>query len=194
MKYLPITLLAASLAWTAQSASAADCPYNAEDPFDLSESEIVSFYDCLQEKMATGYASQGDEVGSNFRSWTVTATRAAVQGAHSNRALLTFANDVAAEQYMKYEEEGVVMPVGSVLAKESITFSKKKKTARPGPLFIMTKVAAGEAPETNDWVYGGLQPNGKPMKFKQSFCHDCHTAWEDQDYLAYPVEEVRISN
>jgi len=32
------------------------------------------------------------------------------------------------------------------------------------------------------------------MKFKQSFCHDCHQSWEGQDFLAYPIEEVRLSN
>jgi hypothetical protein len=30
------------------------------------------------------------------------------------------------------------------------------------------------------------------MKIKQSFCHDSHEAYEDSDYLAYPVEEVRL--
>jgi hypothetical protein len=86
------------------------------------------------------------------------------------------------------------MPVGSVLAKESITISAKKKAAVPGPLFIMTKGEPGSVPETADWVYGGIQPDGKPMKFKQSFCHDCHVAWEAQDMLAYPLEEVRLAN
>ena len=57
---------------------------------------------------------------------------------------------------------------GSVLAKESITFSTKKKEARVGPLFIMTKGEAGSAPETGDWVYAGIQPNGKPMKFNRA--------------------------
>jgi hypothetical protein len=86
------------------------------------------------------------------------------------------------------------MPAGSVLAKESITISTKKKTARPGPLFIMTKGEEGAAPDAGDWIYSALMPNGKEMKIKQAFCHDCHIAWEAQDMLAYPVEEVRISN
>ena len=86
------------------------------------------------------------------------------------------------------------MPAGSVLAKESISISSKKKEARTGPLFIMTKGEEGSSPDTGDWVYAGVQPNGKPMKFKQSFCHDCHVAWEAQDMLAYPLEEVRVSN
>ncbi|MEP1929826.1 MAG: cytochrome P460 family protein, partial [Roseibium sp.] len=179
----------------ATAGHAQDCKaVTVEDAFDLDEAAINALYDCLKDEMAEGYAKQGDPIGKNYRNWIVTATRPAVQGAHSNRLLLTFANPTAADQYLKFEEEGVEMPVGSVLAKESITVSIKKKAARVGPLFLMTKLEKGAAPETDDWLYGGLQPNGKPMKFKQSFCHDCHIGWEDQDALAYPVEEVRVSN
>ncbi len=191
MKYTSF-VAAAAFAMTA-SMAAADCAdVTVEDAFDLDETAINALYDCLGDKMAEGYAKQGDEIGSNFRNWTITATRPAVAGPHGNRALLTFANDIAAEQYLKFEDEGVVMPAGSILAKESITISIKKKKARPGPLFIMTKLGAGEAPETGDWLYAGIQPNGKVMKVKQSFCHDCHVGWEDSDMLAYPVQEVRV--
>ena len=163
-----------------------------EDAFDLDDAATVALYECLEAKMAEGYAAEGDEIGSTFRDWTVTATRAAVAGPHGNRLLLTYANDIAADQYLKFEDEGVVMPVGSVLAKESITVSIKNKKARPGPLFIMTKLEEGEAPESGDWLYSGVQPNGKVMKVKQSFCHDCHVGWEASDKLAYPLPDVRI--
>ncbi len=187
------TLLAAGFALSASAAAAADDCTNVgvDDFFDLEEDKVVALYACLKDKMAEGYAKEGDEVGSNFRDWAVTSTRPAVAGPHGNRLLQTFANDIAAESYLQFAEE-IEMPVGSVLAKESISLSKKKKTARPGPLFIMTKMEAGSIPETDDWLYGGLQPNGKPMKFKQSFCHDCHAGWADSDNLAYPLEEVRI--
>ena len=56
----------------------------------------------------------------------------------------------------------------------------------------MTKMDTRSIPETNDRLYPGLQPNGKVMKIKKSFCHDCHEAFEVSDYLAYPVEEVRL--
>ncbi|GGX49478.1 hypothetical protein GCM10007385_17130 [Tateyamaria omphalii] len=184
---------AAVFAITAGAASAEECTaITVEDAFDLTEDQIGVLYNCLQEKMATGYAKEGDEIGSNYRNWAPTASRAAVAGPHGNRLLNTFANDVAAEQYLKFEEEGFEMPVGSILAKESITISIKKKAARPGPLFIMTKVGTDEAPDTAGWLYAGLQPNGKVMKVKQSFCHDCHAGWEAQDYLGYPLEEVRL--
>lgn len=191
---LTIRLTAAAFGLALSTTAAlADCAdLTVEDRFDLTEDQVVALYECLEEKMATGYAKGGDEVGSNFRSWAPTATRGAIQGAHGTRILNTFANDIAAEQYLKFAEEGFTMPVGSVLAKESISLSIKKKKARVGPLFIMTKMEAGSIPETGDWLYAGLQPNGKVMKVKQAFCHDCHAAYEDSDFLAYPVEEVRL--
>lgn len=194
MKLTPL-YLAAGLAFASSAALAEDCTnVGVQSAWDLEDAQIVDLYACLEAKMAAGYAKGGDAVGSAYRAWTVTSTRPAVAGPHSNRLLQTFANDIAAEQYLKFEDEGVVMPVGSILAKESISFSKKKKTARPGPLFIMTKMETGSIPETDDWLYAGVQPNGKPMKFKQSFCHDCHSAYSDQDSLAYPLEDVRIGS
>ena len=160
---------------------------------DFEQADIDKLYDCLKDELAEGYASKGDEVAAAYRSWTITATGAAAPGAHSNRFLLTFANDIAAEQYLKYNEDGgFSMPVGSVLAKERFSVHKTKGTPRKGPFFTMTKVAAGEADEFDNWVYGALQPSGKPMKIKQSFCHDCHVAFEDQDSLGYPDTDVRF--
>ena len=185
--------IATAVCLTAGAASAEDCAaITVEDSFDLDDAAIAGLYECLGAKMAEGYAAEGDEIAAAYRNWTPSQTAGAVQGAHGKRILFTYANDVAAEQYLKFEEEGVEMPVGSVLAKESISISIKKKKARPGPLFIMTKVGTDEAPETGGWLYAGVQPNGKVMKVKQSFCHDCHVAWEDQDHLAYPVEEYRV--
>lgn len=191
------TLIAAATAATALTASgahAADCAVDVEDAFDLEQAQIVEIYDCIKDSLAEGYGKLDHEIGANYRSWHATATAPAIPGPHGKRALNTFANDVAVEQYLKFEEEGVVMPVGSILAKESVTISTKKKKASIGPLLIMTKMEKGSIPETNDWLYSGVHGNGKTMKVKQSFCHDCHSAFEDQDMLGYPVEEVRISN
>ncbi|MFK7755143.1 MAG: cytochrome P460 family protein [Sedimentitalea sp.] len=187
-------VLSAAALTLGSAASAQDCPVSSVDTFDLEEAEIITIYDCIKDKMVEGYTKAGDETAAVYRDWAVTSTRPAVAGVHGSRLLQTFANEIAVEQYLKFAEEGVVMPVGSVLAKESISIRKKKKTARVGPLFLMTKVEAGSLPDTNDWLYGGVLPNGKPMKFKQAFCHDCHAGYEDQDYLAYPLEEVRLSN
>lgn len=176
------------------SAQAADCKINVDDPFDLEGADMEAVYACMSQKMIDGYMSGDNEIAAAYRDWTPTAIRPAVAGPHGNRALNTFANDIAAEQYLKFEDEGVVMPAGSVLAKESFRINTKKGIAQRGPLFIMTKGEAGAAPDAADWIYSAVQPNGKPMKIKQSFCHNCHEAFADQDYLGYPLEDVRIVN
>ena len=185
-----LTFLAAALVgFSAVPALAQDCTAEG-DPFDLDATQVTALYDCIKDQMAERYAKEGDEVGAAYRSWAVTSTRPAVAGPHGERFLQTFANDIAAEQYLKFEEETGPMPVGSVLAKESFKLSKGK--AKVGPLFIMTKVAEGEAPDAGDWRYDALQPNGKVMKIKQSFCANCHLGWDYRDSLAYPLEEVRL--
>lgn len=191
---MKIRMMFAALAmFPASTAFAQDCTaFTKESSFDLDEAEILALYECLDERMVTGYAAGGDPVGSEFRNWTVTSTRPAVAGPHGERLLQTFANDIAAPQYLEFAED-IVMPVGSILAKESITLSTQRQAARVGPLFIMTKLEAGASPETGDWLYAGLQPNGNVMGVKQSFCHDCHVAYDYQDMLAYPLEEVRVS-
>lgn len=176
----------------AAPAVAQDCTAPSADPYDMDDAAISALYDCMEAAMAEGYAKEGDPIATAYRGWAVTGTRPGVAGVHGDRLLLTFANDAAADTYMQYADEGVVMPAGSILAKESIKIGKEGK-ASIGPLFLMTKLDAGAAPETGDWLYGGIQPNGKEMKVQQSFCHDCHVAYEAQDMLAYPLEEVRIS-
>ena len=183
--------LAASLT-IATSAAAADCEVQKDSVWDMSAGEITAFYDCMEASMAEAYAKNELEAAGVYRDWTVTSTRPAVQGAHSGRLLQTFANDAAAEQYLKFQSEGVEMPAGSVLAKES--FGVKDGTGRVGPLFLMTKLDEGESPDTDDWRYDAVTGSGGTMGISQAFCHDCHVQWEAQDNLAYPIEEVRVSN
>lgn len=140
------------LALTATSALAEDCAViTVEDQFELEADEIVALYDCLADKLAEGYGKADGEVGTNYRSWAPTSTRPAIQGTHGNRILNTFANDIAAEQYLKYHEEDFTMPLGLFLAKESITISiKKNGTSRP--TFDDDQNGSRSIPETNDWL------------------------------------------
>lgn len=188
----PLHLLAATAiaALTGGAALAQSCPATG-DPYDLDADAVNALYACIEAKMATQYASKGNAVAAAYRGWTAASTRPAVAGPHGERFLQTFVNDIGAAQYLKYAEDGFTMPVGTVIAKES--FRIKKGEAVVGPLFIMTKLENGAAPDAQDWHYDALLPSGGVMKIKQSFCANCHMGWEDQDSLAYPLEEVRIA-
>lgn len=173
------------------AAQAEDCVFD-KDIVDFEQTDIDALYACVSDTLAENYAKQGDEVGSVYREWQATATGPAAPGPHGNRFLFTFANEIAYETYVEYGYgDDFAMPVGSVLAKESYKL-RGNGAPRPGPLFIMTKVDAGTADEFGNWVYSAVQPNGKPMGIQQSFCHDCHVSYADQDNLGYPDFDVRF--
>ncbi|UWQ17596.1 cytochrome P460 family protein [Jannaschia sp. M317] len=189
MRALTLAAAAATALFTLPAAAQEACAVEG-DHWDLDDAGVAALYDCMSERMIQGYTKEGDEIAAAYRSWTPTATRMAVAGPHGERFLNTFVNDIAAEQYLKFEDGDFEMPVGSILAKESVAV--RKGTGRVGPLFFMTKV--DDAPDYDNWFYSGVQPNGKPLKISQAFCHDCHVAFESQDSMGYPLEEVRLSN
>ncbi|NKB50713.1 MAG: recombinase [Rhizobiaceae bacterium] len=174
------------------AAFAADCSTDVKKD-DLSDEQVQSLYDCIKTELREGYASKGGELTAEYSSWKAASTLPAAPGVHSKRFLFTFVNDIGFDEYVKYSDERGPMPVGSIIAKESFNVSKKGKVKK-GPLFFMTKAAAGgEADKYGNWVYAAFSTKGKVMKIKQSFCHDCHKAFEDQDALGYPVEDYRVS-
>ena len=189
------TALAAALALGtplafAPAAFAQDACAVEGDHWDLDAAGVDALYECMEARMLEGYTKEGDEIAAVYRDWAPTATRMAVAGPHGERFLNTFVNETGAEQYLAFEQGEFEMPVGSILAKESVAV--REGTARVGPLFFMTKV--DDAPDYDNWLYAGVQPNGKPLRISQDFCHDCHGAFEDQDSMGYPLEEVRVSN
>ncbi len=101
------TFLVTALAGAALTtgAFAEDCKTDVEDAFDLEAAEINEIYACISAKMLEGYTKGDHEVAAVYRDWTPTATRPAVAGPHGNRLLNTFANEIAAEQYLKFEED-----------------------------------------------------------------------------------------
>jgi len=177
----------------ASSAAFAACTTDVKKD-DLTDDQVQALYECIKSELREGYASAGGEYTKDYQSWKAASTIPAVAGVHGKRFLMTFANETGFAEYTKFSEERGPMPVGSVIAKESFNVSKKGKVQK-GPLFFMTKVAAGGEAETyGNWVYTAFSPKGKAMKIKQKFCHDCHMNYEDQDALGYPGEDYRVSS
>ena len=64
---------------------------------------------------------------------------------------------------------------------------------QPGPLFIMEKMQAGFSPETGDWRYTMIMPNGAVFgatkgkdAAKVQFCADCHGGSENDSMFFLP--------
>lgn len=192
------TAAAAGILAFASAAQAAGCdPGKDGDDLIFEEAQVV--YDCIAADLHAGYMT-GDKkwipIGyvADYRSWTPANTLPANPGFHGGRFLLTWINDVGAEEYLKFaEEDAVNIPAGTVIAKESFSVTVAGKV-KHGPLFIMEKRVAGTSPETNDWYYMAVAPNGMPMAVNvMKACNECHMEnYGFQGGLGYPDPEVRV--
>lgn len=192
-KFFSKAALTAAVFFVSGSAYAACTSPVAKD--DLTDEQVDAIYECIKEDLRAGYANSDNPWAKEYPNWGATATRPAAPGPHGNRFLNTFVNEIGHAEYIKFsdEREENPMPVGTVIAKEVFAVNKKN-AVKKGQLFFMEKVAAGgDADQYGNWVYSVIKSSGKPQKISQKFCHDCHSAFDDQDSLGYPDEDVRIS-
>ena len=84
------------------------------------------------------------------------------------------------------------MPEGTVIAKDSFTVTDDGDVY-PGPLFLMEKMAPGFSPQTGDWRYTMIMPDGSVFGVtggqnatSVAFCANCHgIAGDSQDHLIF---------
>lgn len=165
---------------------------------DLTGDEAMAVYECIADDLYAGYQKNDkDFIDPSFvkeyRNWTLASSIPGAPGFHGGRFLMTFVSEPGAEEYLKYKEEDVIIPAGTLIAKESFSVTDEGKV-RNGPLFLMQKVAAGVSPETMDWYYMAVQPNGKPLRVDVvKACSQCHMEnFGSRGGLGYPIEEARI--
>jgi len=170
------------------------CAGNAE-PEEPSGEELRAAYNGLKASMQASYGTSGANGASEYQEWRNYNTQPYRSATHGGRLVNNYANPTAS-RYGQFEEAGI-LPVGSILAKDSLKISAGGK-ATPGPLFLMEKMDAGFDPENGDWKYSLIMPNGTTWGVtggKNSkgirFCSACHIAAEDFDYLFFMPGEYR---
>jgi len=165
---------------------------------DLTYDDAQKVYDCLKDDLHAGYM-QGDkrwipaEFVADYRSWTPASKVPANPGFHGGRFLFTYVSKPGDTEYLKFKDEDVNIPAGTVIAKESFAVNDQGQVQK-GPLFIMQKVEAGKSPETMDWYYMAVAPNGASMNVPvMTACNKCHVQnFGHRGALGYPVPEARI--
>ena len=181
-------------------AHAADCTTELKRD-EVTPAQAQELYDCIQASLLAGYSKATDVPGvPDYKNWKLITTAPLVSATHGGMFVNHYVNDLGADLYTKWEDmNGEKFAVGTIFAKESFRISKKDGKVKRGPLFLMEKVAASEAPD--GWIYTRLFPNGKYQRTngnkseKMVFCHECHAATlEDQDAAFFPPEEYRVSN
>lgn len=159
---------------------------------DISDSELLKLYNESRPQLIAGYKKGDNDIAKAYENWAAVSTVPASPGVHSGRYMMTYVNESGHSIYSQYDSQGVNLPVGTKIAKESFMV-KGKGDFSPSPLFTMEKVGVDKAPETDGWFYGRVNRNGRKMITSQKFCHSCHEAFKGQDSLGYPVTKARLN-
>ncbi len=164
---------------------------------ELTDAEAVATYDCLLGELKAAYAKSGDDIAVSYANWPRYSKQSYQSGTHGGRYVQNYAN-AKARAYGAYEQAGQ-MPVGSVLAKDSFGVAPNGKVS-VGPLFLMEKMNAGFSPDSGDWRYTMIMPNGSVFgttwgagNEKIQFCAECHfSVSPDVDSMFFMPEEYRV--
>ncbi len=169
-----------------------------ETPATLSPDEANQIYDELRKRMSTGYAIAGLPIIKDYQFWKRYNSSPYLSATHGQRFVNNFAN-TKASTYGKLKS-GEVYPEGTVFAKDTVTVTSENKIF-PGAIFIMEKLAKDANPETADWRYVTVLPDGTLFGDTTGaepelaqYCHACHQAKAKEDYVFYVPEEFQIKN
>ncbi len=148
-------------------------------------------YHSLVDLMLRGYAVSAEPAARRYMSWRRFNDAPYPSAAHGNRYVNNYANAKAAAA--GYGRSGSRMPRGAIVVKDSFTASERGHLW-PGALFIMEKLADASSPQTADWRYVMIMPDGSTFgnsqvdATKMAFCHVCHAARASDDYLFFVPE------
>jgi len=182
----------------APSAAGNPCsPCGAAQAVELEDREAIAAYNCLIGEMLAAYAKSGRGIAKSYNKWKAYSKQAYVSETHGARYVRNYANPTA-NAYGRYERAGK-LPTGSLLAKDSFMVTPEGKLS-VGPLFIMEKMGARFNPDSGDWKYTMIMPDGSifgETKGRNAagmeFCIQCHAAAAEQDHLLFVPDRFRVS-
>ncbi len=167
-----------------------------KNPAVLSAVEAEEIYQAMKKQLDEAYAGARVPLIEGYQTWKRYNTGPYISATHGRRFVNNFAfGDNGTYGTLK---DGESHPVGTVLAKDSITLTDKG-TRFPGAMFVMEKLAEGRSPDTGDWRYLMIIPDGTIFGDTLGddpdlveYCHLCHEDKADQDYVFFVPEEFRV--
>ena len=169
--------------------------FRVKNTANLSGADAERIYAALKEDMAQRYRLSRLPAAAAYPGWTRYNRVPYRSAGHGRRFVNHYANEKA-RAYGRFEKAGR-LPVGSVIAKDSITVTDDG-VASPGPLFVMEKMPDGFNYVSGDWRYTMIMPDGSVFGTTKGesaervkFCIPCHLAAEQQDHLHFIPEPFR---
>lgn len=167
------------------------------NPADLTSADAITIYDRIKTEMSKAYKQSGSEIAEDYTSWTRHNTAPYLSATHGNRFVNNYANTIARDYANLDAVES--LPQGSILAKDSFEVTKDGDVLT-GPLALMEKMEPGFNPQSRDWRYTMILPDGSVFGITNAqgsdrvqFCIECHVAaGDDADNLFYVPERFRV--
>ncbi len=168
-----------------------------KNPADLSHQEANKIYDALKATLDERYSVSNMELIAGYQDWKRYNSAPYLSATHGQRFVNNYANDLG-HDYGKLKN-GQVYPPGTVFAKDTITVTSEGKTF-PGAMFVMKKLAPGTNPDTADWRYVMVIPDGTVFGDTTGdepelvdYCHACHISRANRDYVFYIPKDYRLA-
>ena len=171
--------------------------FRATPAADLTSLDAITIYDRIRDAMAQAYKPSGIKAAELYTSWTRHNAAPYVSATHGGRYVNNYANPIAKD----YANLGNVesLPQGSILAKDSFEVTQDGDVLT-GPLALMEKMQPGFNPQSRDWRYTMIMPDGTVFGItngegseRVEFCIGCHVAaGDDMDHLFYVPERYRV--
>ena len=167
-----------------------------ENPADLNGTQAEDIYQTILADMVEGYAMSDIAAAGVYWNWRRFNTAPYRSAQHGERFVSNYANTIG-EVYGKFEDAGTLRE-GAILAKDSFTVTADGEIYA-GALFLMEKMASGFYPESLDWRYSMILPDGSLFGMTKGegheeveFCITCHElAGTEQDHLFFIPEDLR---
>jgi class 3 adenylate cyclase len=167
------------------------------NPADLTSADAITIYDRIKNEISKAYKRSGLKLAEDYTSWTRHNTAPYLSATHGNRFVNNYANAIAKDYANLDKVES--LPQGSILAKDSFEVTKDGDVLT-GPLALMEKMQPGFNPQSRDWRYTMVLPDGMVFGItsgegseRVEFCIECHVAaGEDMDHVFYVPERYRV--
>ncbi len=166
-------------------------------PGALAPAKAEAIYQGVLKELAEGYAPAHDATAQNYPSWRRYNIAPYLSATHGNRYANNYANPRADKAGYGKLKPGQRMPPGAVVVKDTYTVTKDGEVF-PAALFYMEKLAPGHSPDTGDWRFVQILPDGSYFgdtvgdnAADVAFCFTCHKAMADVDFLFFLPEEYR---
>lgn len=163
------------------------------NPADLPPAEAQLAYNTLIDIMVRSYVASMEPTTRRYIAWPRYNSAPYPSATHGNRYVNNYVNPEAAAA--GYGQGGVTMPPGAIIAKDSFT-ATQAGDLWPGALFVMEKLEPAVSPENGDWRYLMIMPDGSTFgdslthPARMAFCHECHAARAEDDYLFFVPTEA----